>query len=207
MDKNKATQYSLDINVLRNLPFDKYNKDFTFIVNDKEYKTSRIIADILSPQIRKFHLADGTIDTFTIDTKEISDKHDFSEILSLISFNPREIKEEDIDYYRQIFLLLGNEQECLNLCTNYSDEISINNVFELIRQKTKFKDSPASIAAKEIEFISSHFYEIDRSEFKKFKIEIIEEVVKNDKLKIENEDSLLKFIIEIYSENPSYSTT
>lgn len=78
---------------------------------------------------------------------------------------------------------------------------------KLLRQKTKSKDSPASIVAKEIEFISSHFYEIDRSEFKKFKIEIIEEVVKNDKLKIENEDSLLKFIIEIYSENPSYLTT
>lgn len=89
MDKNKATLYSLDINVLRNLPFDKYNKDFTFIVNDKEYKTSRIIADILSPQNRKFHLADGTIDTFTIDTKEISDKHDFSEILFQSSRNQR----------------------------------------------------------------------------------------------------------------------
>lgn len=133
MEEKRVTHYLLDTNMLKSLPFDKYDKDFTFIVNNKEYKTSRIIADILSPQICKYHLSDSTIDTFTINTEELTTQHDFSEILSLISFDPRELDDEELDYYRAIFLLLGNEHEYLKLYPKYSGEITLQNVFELIR--------------------------------------------------------------------------
>ena len=44
-------------------------KDFTFHVDEKDYQTSRIIADILSPTIRKLHYTDGSVNEFTRTTK------------------------------------------------------------------------------------------------------------------------------------------
>ena len=64
--------YSLSFNNLYDFPFDKYEKDFTFILNGQRYKTSRFVADILSPNIREMHLSDPTIDEFTINTETIS---------------------------------------------------------------------------------------------------------------------------------------
>ena len=41
-----------------NVHLQKYPKDFTFIVNGKEFQTSRIISDLLSPKICKNHFND-----------------------------------------------------------------------------------------------------------------------------------------------------
>lgn len=38
------------------MPFDKYEKDFRFIINVKENKTSRFVADLLSPFVREYLL-------------------------------------------------------------------------------------------------------------------------------------------------------
>lgn len=42
-----------------NIPFQNYEKDFSFIVNGKEFKTTKFIADMLSPKISKYHLNDS----------------------------------------------------------------------------------------------------------------------------------------------------
>lgn len=43
-----------------NVPFQIYQKDFTFFVNDEEFKTNKIISDILSPKICQIHYNDPT---------------------------------------------------------------------------------------------------------------------------------------------------
>lgn len=58
----KATSFS-------NVPFDNYQKNFTFIVNDEEFSTNKIIADILSKKVSRNHLTDPTIDRYSIKTK------------------------------------------------------------------------------------------------------------------------------------------
>ena len=46
---------------LKHIDFDKYEKDFTFVVNGKEFKTNKYISDILSPKISNYHLIDPKI--------------------------------------------------------------------------------------------------------------------------------------------------
>lgn len=101
-------------------------------------------------------------------------------------------------------------------------EITLENVFERIQLKPKFQKiiNDYEIAAKrnnyqpeiskeylgitpeqdlfkdEIEFVSSHFYEIEIEKIKKLEISTIEGIIKSDKLQLKDEDSLIKFIIE-----------
>lgn len=39
-------KFSLNINKIKLIPFGKYEKDFTFVVNGKRFQTSRFIADL-----------------------------------------------------------------------------------------------------------------------------------------------------------------
>lgn len=53
MTANDELQLQLKRN--QNIPFDKYEKNFEFIVNGKRYQTSRIVTDLLSPIICQLH--------------------------------------------------------------------------------------------------------------------------------------------------------
>lgn len=106
MSKSNIIQFSLNSEVIKYLPFDKYDKDFTFIVDDKEYKTSRFVADILSPTIRNLHHADSSIDSFTISTTDKGTDHDFTEILSLVTF-------ESVDFQKTQRITRGASSSCL----------------------------------------------------------------------------------------------
>ena len=55
------------------VPFSKYGKDFTFIVNGEEFHTSQIIADILSPKISQMRITDPTLLVFSINTHSKGD--------------------------------------------------------------------------------------------------------------------------------------
>ena len=56
-----------------------------------------------------------------------------------------------------------------------------------------------------IRYASSHFSEISKEKIKQLPIEIIEEILNEETLRIEDEDSLLNFIIELYSDDDKYS--
>jgi hypothetical protein len=47
----------------------------------------------------------------------------------------------------------------------------------------------------ELEFIASHFYEVDQSSFEDFSIEWLEEILMDDSLRMESEDWLLDYLI------------
>lgn len=53
---------------VKDLPFQTYD-EFIFIVNGKEFKTTRIISDLISPKICQLHLNDPTISQYTMKTK------------------------------------------------------------------------------------------------------------------------------------------
>ena len=74
---NENFEFCLDSKCVKNLPLDKYEKDFTFIVNGRRYQTSRIVADLMSPQIRKFHYVDPSIDEFVININIQNSESDY----------------------------------------------------------------------------------------------------------------------------------
>ena len=60
------SEFALSFDNMKEMPFNKYEKNFTFIVDGQQYETSRCVADLLSPIIRKYHYTDETIDSITI---------------------------------------------------------------------------------------------------------------------------------------------
>lgn len=120
---------------LKDIPFEKYQKDFTFIVNGKEYQTNRLFADILSPKIRKFHYVDGSIDSFVIN---VDANFDFNEILSLLLSDEKQINKEKAAIYSKIFIILENKDAYLKLFPKNAEKSNISNVFEQIRSKKQY---------------------------------------------------------------------
>ncbi|KAK8870313.1 hypothetical protein M9Y10_008191 [Tritrichomonas musculus] len=56
----------------------------------------------------------------------------------------------------------------------------------------------------EIDFISSHFYEIDLEKVKMLDPYLIEIIINHPKLKLADEDSLFRFIMVLYSKNKEF---
>lgn len=85
-------EYKLVLSGGSDMPLDRYEKNFSFIVNGQEIKTNRLIADFLSPIIRRFHYSDSSINTFSINIKKENDETDemisncFKEFLALFTF-------------------------------------------------------------------------------------------------------------------------
>ena len=90
-------EFSLSINNLKSIPFHMYANDFTFHVNNKSYKTNRFIADLLSPNIRRLHYSDQSINEYTISSKSsINEEGDdsFQQFLKLATFEKFKINEK-----------------------------------------------------------------------------------------------------------------
>lgn len=109
--------------------YNKYEKDFTFIVNGKEYPTTRFLADLISPIILHYHFTDETIDKFYIYTSHPKGEHNFSEILSLINSDEIILTKDQFEYFIEIFIKLGNEKELHKLIPTNTSEITIDNDF------------------------------------------------------------------------------
>ena len=79
--KNKI---ELEYSAILQVPLDKFENDFTFIVNGEEFQTNKIISTLLSPKISQNYFIDPTMNTFTINTKEHGD---FSKFFNLLISN------------------------------------------------------------------------------------------------------------------------
>lgn len=205
----KTQEFALSTDCIKNFPFDKYGEDFIFIVNGQKYKTSRIVADLLSPIIRNYHQVDSTITTFDITIPNHEEGNDFSKILSLASFESRIIDKSEIAFMKQIFLKLGNRTEFMKLNEQNEEEITKDNVFMKLQEKLQIIGNKTiefyNFLRYEIEFISMHFNEVDQKEISKLPIEIIEEIIKNTNLQLTDEDSLIKFINKLVEKDADYS--
>ena len=184
------------------VPFQNYEKDFTFIVNNKEYKTNKIIADILSPVICRIHLNDPTFNEYKIDTKE---EGDFNNILNLIKFECIQIPIEEILFVIEVTEILQTKVKS----TFYNRQnISIDNVLDLIKTHEKCFILYQDQLRDEIEFAASHFSQIieeQNEELKSMSLTALELIISNENLILSSEDQLLEFINELYISNENFS--
>ena len=96
----------LQTSCIRNVPFQNYEKDFTFIVNGEEFKTSKFVSDLISPYISKIHSKDPNFNRFIINTKH---RGDFSQILKLINFDQNNYPESDLPFLHEVIEILDNK--------------------------------------------------------------------------------------------------
>ena len=213
-------EFSISHFNFKDIPFYKYAQDFTFIVNNKQYKTNRIVADILSPKIRKYHFNDEGFNKYTFETHDneefdhetMSDSTDyFSEFLQLVENHKIHLDEKHQLIFSEYFYKLGNYEEYLNILSSIPDSnrASENQSIQFLQQISKknfFEEinlDNDKIKA-HINNVSKNFLQINKKEFKRLGIEILEEIIKQKTLQLDEEDSLLEFIVELYSEDRKY---
>lgn len=113
-----------------NIPLQIYENDFTFIVNGEEFKTSRLISDILSQNISRIHSTDPSFDKYIINTHYSGD---FSYILDLINFEKYNIPENELPFICEVIRLLGNTSIYIS-SEEENTEITLDNAFQLLQK-------------------------------------------------------------------------
>lgn len=182
------------------VPFQIYEKDFTFLVNGKEFPTTKIISDILSPKICKIHLSDPIFDSFTIETQE---KGDFNHILNLIFFEKYDLPEDEIPFFSEIIEILGSDSFSISFTKTY--EITSESVISLLQNHQDHQKFYSSQIENEINYICEHFYELSethKDDLLKLKFNILDRIISSPTLLLKNEDQLLYFINKLCEQNP-----
>lgn len=195
-------KFSLSCKNLKNLNIDLYEKDFTFFINENEIKTTKFIADILSPLISKLHRCDPTLDYYKINIskEKYNDQFDFNKIINLVlNIGSKDNQEydqlslNDQILIKEILIQLQNE----DFENSFDDPIDKSNVFERIKLKSMFKKYNINLIRDEINFISQNFHKFDDEELFQLPLPIIDLIISNSYLVVSSEDSLLEFIFHL----------
>lgn len=214
MDKN-IIKYIPSFN-LKNIPIDKYDKNFTFIVNSKKYQTNRLYADILSPTVCQFHYSDESINEIiiNINDKNKTETDNFNDFLNFYKYDEISIDEACEKQYDEYFLKLGNFQEYFKLHPELFEQFTVDNILNRLENIKRISEQNSNLISfieqynnidSILNFISEHFNEIDQKEIKNLNYEEFEQIFQNENLKLTDEDTLLEFILNKYKGDPIYS--
>ena len=203
--ESQNIEFSLSSQNLRDIPFDNYEQNFTFIVNGKEYFTSRVVADILSPYLRRCHFYDETFNQFEITNNELSNYDQyFTEFLHLVNFCSQTFDTTYQKYFSQYFYDIGNIEEYHKI-KPFEETLTPKNVLKrlqsLSKYESKFKTQDSKYLNELFEYASSNFEELDKEELIELNEEIIESIITNKSIKINDEDSLFQIIMKLYSKD------
>lgn len=196
--------FTLGLQNLQNIHFDQYEKDFVFLVNGKRYETSRFVADLLSPIIRKLHYTDQTQNEFCIESKHHLGEDYFEEFLKFVNFEPKTIESSQICIYSEYFNALGNIDEYVKLQQVMIEEFTLDNIFAQLQaisqiiSKENQSESVTEIFKEMIEFCSENFEELDKDKLKELDSFIVEEILANPKLRVNKEETVLNFVLKMY---------
>lgn len=184
------------------VPFDNYECDFTFIVNEERFETNKFIADLISPTISKIHHNDPTFNVFIIKTQT---KGNFQDVLNLLSFEEKEIKEKDLQFISEILDQIGSQNIIIR---KEPTEINVDNAISLIQQNQNAQYPHVQNLSDAIEYLIDHFYEINDSQVERFLTlppDIIEQIISNEDLQLQAEDQLLRIINQLYQQDHQFS--
>ena len=118
-----------------NVPLQTYIEEFSFLVNGKEFKTNRLISDLLSPKICQIHSNDPVFNEFVINTTKDGD---FNNILNLAKFDQIAIPLNEVEFIGEVIEILGNES-FNSFISNEITKITIDNVISLLKLHEKFR--------------------------------------------------------------------
>ena len=190
------------------VPFQNYQKDFTFIVNSERFETSSFAADLLSAKISNIHLSDPTINEFSINTET---RGDFNKIIKLINFEVQQFSESDLPYLIEIIetleinkVLIDNKSE--------EGELSLDNFFTRLKKHQSHPKFYSKQLEEDVSFFISHFHSLKDELLNQIKegaydidMSVIEEVLRSPKLVVDTEDEVLEIVNELYESDVKYS--
>lgn len=205
---------------LKNLVSDNYQSDdeFCFIFGDRKLPMKKIFAEFISPAVSRLHQADPTISFLsTTDlfqspekansqfSKNIFNEKTISYLKQISAGYSIEITEDQIFNMQIISILLGNEELFYKINDIYSNNADVESIDNYLQQLQFFYYCSRPFNhhfnyANAIEYLSGHFYSIDKEKLKQLPRSILLSIISSPQLRIENEDSLLDFVQEIFDE-------
>lgn len=194
----------------------KGEKKFTFIFGNNKIRLNNILAEFISPIVSHMHYSDPTIDSLCINYPIKSEssllKNLFTE--DIISFFQDisngisiEVNEEQATKIQLLSILICNEelfQRSNQVCQKKIDISNIDHFIEILLVFSSLTDTKNPFNFQYsfiIELISSNFNLIDKEKLNKLPRPIILSIISNDKLKLESEDSLLDFILQMENDD------
>ena len=176
-----------------------YENNFSFIINNKEeFLCPKLLADFVSPIIFKLHISDPTLKFINLKLENYFNNN-FNKFLNLIYGEEVEFKEEEKDFLFEICKKLGNNEILNNFINQLPQNISTDNVINIILEKKKIEVS----FEKEILFLAENFYKFSENELKILNLEIYKELISNKLLKLEDENKLFNFVFNLINEKGS----
>jgi hypothetical protein len=201
MSTEKSSESGVEISFsakgFGNLPKNVYENDFTFIVGDNRYYCPSFVASFLSPRICHLQMKDPTLREFYIETKDPTTL--FSKLLEVCygsSFRVCESKS----FFGSILTELWNRELSEEIFGKFDSDLTILNVVD----RLKFSFSMNESCEREIEFCSSHFYEIDLKSIFSMPFEIISNIISNESLQLKDEDSFFEIISSNQNEDSRF---
>ncbi|OHS93283.1 hypothetical protein TRFO_11898 [Tritrichomonas foetus] len=204
--------FALNTNIIKNINFQKLERNFTLIINKQKFHMNRIMADLLSPKIYHLHFIDETVSEYSIHIntyKKISDSINSDIFYQIFDFENHYFEEKEKECLEEILFELGNE-EVYRTNKFYEEKITIDNVLDRLLLKTKYSLGNKTIYEEEIHFISSHFQAMIENSlflesFMKIDIHILELIFEQD-VQLKGEDSLLYFVLSLYKNDSKFSS-
>ena len=209
-------RFMLSCDGLKNIIFRDNNltEDFQFVFGKNIIKMNRFLAEFISPHVSRLHQSDLTINTLFLDKLfQIPNQSiDFLQDSNLINNfeqiskgNSIEINEEMSHKLRILSILIENkeiyekidelfpistEEENLDTCVQYLQYLDVYKKYDFYFKTINNQEI--------VDFISSHFYSIEKTKLLKLPKSILYSIISNQHLKLKDEDSLLDFINQIF---------
>lgn len=187
-------------------PLDIYENDFIFVVNGEEFKTNKLISNLLSKRISNLHHSDPIMCRYSIQTET---KGNFSNFLNLFLFHSYSIPEEEILFLIELMDILELDAEDISFTNFDIQSIANENVILLLKCHLKHNNQNSTWITSAIEYVSRHFFELceeKREELQSLPIDILFQITSHPSLHLLDEDQLLEFInwvYDIYKEETS----
>ncbi|EAY06523.1 ankyrin repeat protein, putative [Trichomonas vaginalis G3] len=201
--------FQLNNQILQRINDCKTCEKVTLTINNVEFIINKYFAVAISKMFYANYLLDNNNVSIDITT-EIGTQDTYNILKDILQYRKREV-ECDESVCKDLFHI-GVKLDINDLIEFYKNHfidnatIDINNCFDLL--EFYFDISSEEKTNECAEFISSHFFEIDENKFKtisnKLGFDIVQRIIKSDKLKIKDEDSLAKFVICLARESETF---
>jgi hypothetical protein len=145
-------------------------------------------------------VSDSTLREFVIARKDPEDY--FHNFVSLGEGCRMTVTNENSAFFRSTCCELWNEELLKSIFDHYDNDITCNTVFG----RLQFLVAAHESCDREIEFCSSHFFELEISKLHEMPFKVICAIVLHHSLKLQNEDSLYEFITNLVVDESRYSS-
>jgi hypothetical protein len=193
-DQRSGFDLLLNAAGMKNIGINDIQGDFTFVIGEKTYSCTRIIARFLSPAVSLLHSIDPTIGEYIAEIEDYSDQ--FNLFMLLGDGSSIWIDETNSRFFLLLSLELGNNDLYYSVLDHFHRDLSPSQLCE-----STFLRFPSNTL---IEVISLQFYKLKSSELDKIPLSTLFHILSHESLTVSSEDSLYSYICSRLSDDPGY---